>query len=67
MESLVVECLRCGTVRRVRRTVHRRFETPECPNCGYLGWKPLLELTESKRPAPGGQPVDKKRDLPSVA
>ena len=45
MESLVVECLRCGTSRVSRRDVFKHLETPECQHCGYLGWVPVLELT----------------------
>ncbi|HLX32367.1 MAG TPA: hypothetical protein VKR79_06320 [Gaiellaceae bacterium] len=52
MTSLVVECLRCGTSRIARRDVFKHFEAPECPNCGYLGWAPLLELTETERQRP---------------
>ncbi len=44
MESLVVECLRCGTSRVARRDVFKHLESPECQHCGYLGWAPLLEL-----------------------
>ena len=49
MESLVVECLRCGTARVARRDVFKHLETPECQHCGYLGWQPLLEVTEGDR------------------
>jgi Zn ribbon nucleic-acid-binding protein len=52
MESLVVECLRCGTTRVARRDRFKHFETPECPDCGYLGWTPVLELLEAERRAP---------------
>ena len=44
MDSLVVECLRCGTSRVARRDVFKHLETPECQHCGYLGWTPLLEV-----------------------
>ncbi len=57
--ALAIECLRCGTKRLARRTVWRRLESPECPQCGYLGWAPVLELAESepaKRPAGAGAP-----------
>jgi hypothetical protein len=46
MESLAVQCLRCGNSRIVRRTVFHRLETPECPTCGYLGWAPVRDLVE---------------------
>ena len=52
MTSLVVECLRCGTSRIARRDVFKHFEAPECPHCGYLGWAPVLELTENERRRP---------------
>ena len=51
MTSLVVECLRCGASRIARRDVFKHFEAPECPSCGYLGWAPVPELTESDRRA----------------
>ena len=38
MDSLVVECLACGASRVANRDVFKRFEEPECPHCGYLGW-----------------------------
>jgi hypothetical protein len=44
VDSLVVECLRCGTSRVARRDVFKHLETPECQHCGYLGWAPLLEV-----------------------
>jgi len=52
MESLVIECLHCGTSRVARRDRFKHLEAPECPECGYLGWAPLLRLTESERRAP---------------
>ena len=52
MESLVIECLHCGTSRVARRDRFKHLEAPECPECGYLGWAPLLRLKESERRAP---------------
>ncbi len=49
MESLVVECLRCGTSRVTHRDVFKNLDSPECQNCGYLGWQPLLEVTQTDR------------------
>lgn len=65
MESLVVECLHCGTSRVARRDRFKHFESPECPECGYLGWAPVLEL-KVERPEPREQ-VRAVRRLPSVA
>jgi hypothetical protein len=56
MESLAVACLQCGTTRVARRDQFKHhFESPECPECGYLGWMPVLEQAKrerTKRPAP---------------
>jgi ssDNA-binding Zn-finger/Zn-ribbon topoisomerase 1 len=50
MELLAVECLQCGTTRMARRDEHKHhFESPECPECGYLGWTPALQRTKPAR------------------
>jgi hypothetical protein len=67
MEPVAVECLRCGTTRVARRTVWKRFEAPECPHCGYLGWAPLLELSEPERKRLRERPVELRRALRVVA
>ena len=66
MEPLVVECLQCGSSRVARRDRFKHFEAPECPECGYLGWTPVLELTEAERRASREQARSERR-LPSVA
>ena len=66
VEPLVVECLQCGTSRVARRDRFKHFESPECPECGYLGWAPVLEVTETERHAPHER-VRAERRLPSVA
>ena len=38
--------------RLARRDRFKHFEAPECPECGYLGWAPVLEVTETDRSAP---------------
>jgi hypothetical protein len=52
VEPLVVECLQCGTTRVARRDRFKHFESPECPECGYLGWTPVLAVTEKELRAP---------------
>ena len=53
--------------RRVaRRDLFKHFESPECPECGYLGWTPVLEVTEAERRAPRERARVERR-LPSVA
>ncbi len=67
MDALAVECLRCGSTRVARRTVWRRFDAPECPRCGYLGWAPVLELTEGERKRLRDRPVETRSGLRIVA
>jgi hypothetical protein len=66
MESLVVECLHCHTTRVARRDRFNHFESPECPECGYLGWTPVLEVTEAERRTPPER-LRAEHPLPSVA
>ena len=66
MESLVVECLHCRTTRVAHRDRFNHFESPECPECGYLGWAPVLEQAKPERRAPR-ETLRARRRLPSVA
>jgi hypothetical protein len=66
VDPLVVECLQCGTSRVARRDRFKHFESPECPECGYLGWTPVLEVTETER-RPAGESALVEQQLPSVA
>ena len=67
VDPLVVECLQCHTARLARRDRFNHFESPECPECGYLGWAPVLEVTEAEgRDTPREQALAQRR-LPSVA
>jgi hypothetical protein len=64
MEALAVECLRCGTARLARRDEWLRLDSPECPRCGYLGWAPVLELTEAERGRLRALPLEERRLRP---
>ena len=66
MDSLVVECLRCGTSRVARRDVFKHIESPECQNCGYLGWQPRLEVAGDGKRRPRGRKLSELRQT-SVA
>ena len=66
MDSLVVECLRCGTSRVARRDVFKHLETPECQHCCYLGWAPLLEVAGDPKRRPRIRKLSELR-LTSVA
>ena len=58
MNTLAVECLNCGSTRIARQNIFRRFDAPECPHCGYLGWAPLPDMTESERKVLRDNPLD---------
>jgi len=66
MDTLAVECLRCGSTRIARQNVFRHFEAPECPHCGYLGWAPMVDLSEAERNMLRTTPLD-LRSLRPVA
>jgi DNA-directed RNA polymerase subunit RPC12/RpoP len=60
MESLVVECLRCGSHRQAEHSPSRTAN-PECPRCGYVGWAPVDDLTERDRRALRARPLERRR------
>jgi Zn ribbon nucleic-acid-binding protein len=60
MESLVVECLRCGSHRQSEPSPLRKAN-PECPRCGYVGWAPVEDLTERERRALRLRPLERRR------
>jgi hypothetical protein len=58
MESLVVECLRCGSHREAEHAPLRKVNA-ECPRCGYVGWAPVGDLTERDRRALRARPLER--------
>jgi hypothetical protein len=48
-EKHAVECLRCGKFRTIERGRNQRLEPGECPQCGYLGWALIADLSEPVR------------------
>jgi transposase len=60
MESLVVECLRCGSSREAEVSPLRQAN-PECPKCGYVGWAPVNALTDGERRALRDRPPERRR------
>ena len=60
MESLVVECLRCGSHREMDASPLRKA-TPECARCGYVGLAPVGDLTERDRRALRSRPLERRR------
>ena len=61
MESLVVECLHCRTTRVARYDRFNHLESPECLNCGYLGWTPVLERAKAERRSSRQRPQAERR------
>jgi hypothetical protein len=59
MESLVIECLRCGSHREAEQSPLRR--NAECPRCRYVGWAPVGDLTERERRALRRRPLERRR------
>jgi hypothetical protein len=41
--GFVVACLKCGSTRRTHLSGTGHLTAPECPACGYLGWRELPE------------------------
>ena len=60
MESLVVECLRCGSHRQAKRDPLRKVDS-ECPRCGYVGWAPVEDLSDRDRRALRARPLERRR------
>jgi DNA-directed RNA polymerase subunit RPC12/RpoP len=60
MESLVVECLRCGSHREDEQSPLRNTNA-ECPRCGYVGWAPVGDLSERDRRALRQRPPERRR------
>jgi Zn ribbon nucleic-acid-binding protein len=60
METLVVECLRCGSHRKLAPNPLRQAN-PDCLQCGYVGWAPVNALSEDERRVMRGRPPERRR------
>jgi Zn ribbon nucleic-acid-binding protein len=60
MESLVVECLRCGSHRETATEPLRQADQV-CPRCGYVGWARVNDLTDHERRALQRRPLERRR------
>jgi Zn ribbon nucleic-acid-binding protein len=60
MESLVVECLRCGSHRQADPAPLRTTDS-ECHRCGYVGWAAAANLSEHERRALRRRPLERRR------
>ena len=60
MESLVLECLRCGSHRQADPSPLRKADS-ECRRCGYVGWAAVDDLSEHERRALRRRPLERRR------
>ena len=61
-----VECLGCGHTRKpVGDTLQRVHMDDYCPRCGYVGWAPSDELSESTRQALRERSLLRRRLVPA--
>jgi Zn ribbon nucleic-acid-binding protein len=60
MESLHLECLRCGDIREIRPRASR-WHAGECARCGYVGWAKASELSERMRQTIRERPPELRR------
>jgi hypothetical protein len=49
VDSVTVECLRCGQTREFSPGPQRFEEAGECPRCQYVGWAYSSDLSERTR------------------
>jgi hypothetical protein len=63
VETLAVECLRCGEQHQLESRPKRSIQDGECPRCGYVGWAYAAELTEPTRRALRDHPVERRVQL----
>jgi ribosomal protein S27AE len=61
VDTLDVECLRCGERHRLARPRRRSIQRGECPRCGYVGWAPAADRTERPRRELRSRPVEVRR------
>ena len=61
METLIVECLRCGDVRQVPARKGHNVNAGECKRCDYVGWASVSDLTEKLRRILRERPPERRR------
>jgi hypothetical protein len=61
METLMVECLRCGDVRQVSSPAGEHVHAGECERCEYVGWASVADLTERLRRMLRERPPERRR------
>jgi hypothetical protein len=61
MLSKLVECLNCGSPRRVEAKPSRPGDPHECGRCGYVGWAETETVTETLRRALRDRTLEQRR------
>jgi hypothetical protein len=61
METLTVECLRCGETRRICARNGERVDAGQCERCDYVGWALDADLTEKIRRVLRERPPERRR------
>ena len=61
METLSVECLRCGQVRQISERPGVNVDAGECDVCEYVGWAFAADLTEKIRRVLRERPPERRR------
>jgi hypothetical protein len=61
METLTVECLRCGDTRQVPARVGEHLDAGACDRCEYVGWALVAELSEKLRRVLRERPPERRR------
>jgi len=60
VESLTVECLRCGQSRAFTPGLRRHEEAGSCPRCQYVGWAFSSDLSEKTRKLVRELPLERR-------
>jgi hypothetical protein len=61
METLRVECLRCGDTREVPAREEAHLDAGQCDRCDYVGWAFAADLTEQLRRILRERPPERRR------
>ena len=61
MDTLMIECLRCGDVREVPEREDAHVDAGECKRCDYVRWASVADLTEKLRRLLRDRPPERRR------
>jgi hypothetical protein len=61
METLRVECLRCGDTRQVPAPEGAHLDAGQCERCDYVGWALVVDLSEQLRRILRERPPERRR------